>query len=1145
MKSLIEASLRQNVLINAVFIGLVAYAVSVALPSLPIDRYPNFSFGQAQVLTRYPGASAFDVERLVTKKIEDAIRGMDDIEWVSSVSVFGQSEVLVKFIDDTDYKALYDELRLRVLSVQNQLPTIDGDPLSPLFSEIETDTWLPVVQVSLLNQDGGRSLDKRALTLLGRDLRNQLESIPGVKRVDLSGDEDQQFTLALNSARLERYRVSFGEVLSALEWSGLSLPAGVARTSAGERTIVVDSRYRAPEEVFDVVIRRDGDGAFLKVGDLIDEGETGIRKVEGALIATVNGRPAVTCKVLKSPKANAFEIHEKVVERSTEFREVHADKPLDLVFTLDSTVKIRDSMAVLYDSLMLALALVIATLFFFMTHRGVFLGIVGSILGVTALVVIAASDRPTLEFTALGALAIFVFFACRSAILTVAGIDFSFLGTLVAFYLFGQSLNEISLLGFVLTCGIIVDDAIIVLENIQRHRETGSTLWRAAADGTQEVFWPVVSATLTTCAAFLPMLIMTGSTGDFFAILPITVATALAISLVECLLMLPLHAIELERVLGPEKSGEPAEDSTEGLLARRGLLGRAGRIYYGILDWNLRHKAPTLLFAAVLFAGAIGIVAQSLMGPARGEAPILKLRFFPEDLSILNITLRTPAGSSIEETDRIVREISEDLIAHGPGVIANSTGLAGMTVDTTFRPVWNRRYGFLLVELPAREDREYDNPQLLIEELRRELTQKYQPRGVQIQVTAQKDGPPTGASLSVRAEGENDQAVAQLADDLYAWLAQESADGGKLKGLIDLKHDRELFEQQIRFVPDQEAMARMGLRADRVQRFVAGAFEGAFVGDYLRSDDEIPIRVRLDSASVADVTGVLNIPLALDSSGRLVRFGDLGRLEAAVEPSSLRRRDFRRVIRIEGNLADSAALSASALTDLVEAWYSEHRFDYPGAILSFGGEAEHTQKSFESLGLAFFVALFVIYLILATQFSSYFQPLIILSNVAFSFTGVVLLMALLAFLGSFLPDWLAREERTMITMTSMIALVGLTGIVVNDAIVLIDFINKRVADGWEISEAVRLAGLQRMRPVLMTTISTMAGLIPMALGIPYFSTSWTPFATCFISGLLFSTTMTLLIIPVLYELLYLVLGPKSRKRRDDDEEDAASRLTSE
>jgi HAE1 family hydrophobic/amphiphilic exporter-1 len=320
-------------------------------------------------------------------------------------------------------------------------------------------------------------------------------------------------------------------------------------------------------------------------------------------------------------------------------------------------------------------------------------------------------------------------------------------------------------------------------------------------------------------------------------------------------------------------------------------------------------------------------------------------------------------------------------------------------------------------------------------------------------------------------------------------------------------------------MPDRRRAALNEVSEDQVSRFVASAFDGAFVGDFRRPDGDIPVRVRLPEDLVASHEGFLSVPLVLDPNGRTLSFGDIGQMQSSIEPADLIRRDFQRTVTITGDLSEDSLLSAGTITPIISAWYKERAADYPGATIAFGGEAESTAKSYQSLMIAFLLSVIIIYGILAAQFRSYLQPFLIMSNIVFSFTGVVLFMALMGLGAQYLPAGWIQPERALFTVNSFIAIVGLTGLVINDAIVLIDFINKRRREGMPLEQALITAGHQRMRPIALTTATTIAGLLPMAIGIPEFSITWGPFATSFAAGLAVATVMTLLIVPVLYQTL--------------------------
>ena len=1116
MRSLIQWGIKQGVLLNITFFGLVLFGAFVALPSLPVDRYPNIEFGEVRMGVNYPGASSEEVEQLVTREIEESLRGMQDIEFIRATSIAGTSTITVKFVDDTDYASLYEELRLRVLGVQSRMPVVNGKPLAPTFDVVNVDEWLPVMQVNLITGDPERPLDTRALTLLAEDLRTRLQAIPDIKEVKLLGDEPQQFMVALHPNALEAHRITAPEVVQALRRSGAAPPAGSIDTVVGERQVRVDNRFRSRDDISEVIVRRDGDGRYLRIADLIDHDETGIESIPGAIISSVNGLDTVTVKVIKQRGANAMDVKAAVDEITAEFLAANADVSVRALTTMDGTREIKDGIGVLTSSLLLSVVLVMLCLFIFMAHRGPRLTWAGIILGLVAALVVAATDDRMINGIAIGVLTLFIFITCRAAVLTVAGIAFSFLGSLIVFELLDISINEISLLGFVLVCGIIVDDAIIVLENIQRHREQGKDLLPAVVDGATEVFWPIVSATLTTVAAFLPMLIMTGAVGEFFSLVPKAVAIALMISLIECLLILPLHVLDLERLFGRDSSMASSDERADP-LARPGIMGTLSRLYDRALKWNLRHPFITMGAALGLFACAVGILVWSVIAPLHGYKPPLKLKFFPDDQTLVNVFIEMPDGTPIATTDATVRAISAQLADFGPGFVHAATGLAGMQVDLNYRPEWSNQYGFIMLELPAKERREFSDPKPLLERMRSELAERYDGTGIKVRVIQAQGGPPVGMPVNIRVTGAADEAVMRTTEDLLAALRQAAEPGGPLEGVIELQHDRSLTARVLAFEADRDAIARYDLPEDAVHQFVADMINGAYIGDYRRSDGDIPVRVRLRQGEFADPFELMSVPMVNQPNGRIIRFADIGSVDFIEEPAALARRDFQRTVTITGNISESATISPQAVSRFADQWFQQRLQDYPGVAIAFGGEAESTARSYRSLAIAFVIAILLIYAILAAQFNSYIQPILIMSNIVFSFTGVVLVMAAFGFAVELLPEGMVIAERSWFTVQSFIAIIGLAGLVINDAIVLIDFINQRRREGLRLEDELLVAGHQRMRPIVMTTVTTIAGLIPMAIGIPDFSITWGPFATCFIAGLSVSTAMTLLMVPVLYQ----------------------------
>lgn len=1071
MNPLVRFGLNQAVLMNLLFAGLLAFGLAVALPRIPIDRYPNFDFGEAIVVTPWAGATAEEVERLVSVPIEDAIREVDHVEYVRSTSRDGSSEIVVKFEDDTDYPRLFDDLRFRVLSVQNRLPVADGKPLAPIVTRMETDVWLPVIQVNLVAQDGSPS-DLRRLGRLAEDLRDRLTPLAGMKRVDVEGLPATRFEVQLDPLAMQHHGVSAQAVADALRGGGTSQPAGRSEAGGTAKTIVTDARYRSLEQVLAVPVRMDGAGRLLTVGELAVAERCGPRTVENGLRVHCDGRPAVVVKILKERDAQATRLKAAVQAEVDRFLAAHAADRIDAVYNLDSTERVGASLSVLTGNLWQGAALVVGVLLLFL--------------------------------------------GWRMAVLAASGVLFAFLGTLTLLYLTGQSLNEITLLGLVLVAGILDDDVIVVVDNIQRKREEGLRGIDAIMAGASEVFWPLLAASLTTIAAFLPLLLMSGTTGTFFSLLPITVVVALAVSLVECVFMVPTHVHDLDRWFGPGRMQTLEGGDETRYLQRGGITGRLARGYDRVLRFALERPWTTLSGVGLLLLIALGVLAQSAVAPSIGQRPILKLAFFPEDVRVVNITIRAPAGTPLAETDRLARAIAGEL-ARDKTRISAVSGLSGMYIDTAYKPVWGDNHALLFAELRIGGTSDADAMATLAR-IRETVEKRFETGGVEIDIGAQKDGPPTDAPLVARFSGDDDRAVVAAALALRDHLAARAADGS-LPGLTDLRDDAAARSERLVFTPDPVRAARFGLTPNQVVAFVAGASEGAYCGDFRMDDDDVPLVARLREDVADDPSALVQVPISLAADGRSLRFGDVGALSVENRPAQLIRRDFRRTVTITGDLRPDSPLSAVHLDAAARAWWAGAAAAHPGVDLAFGGEAQATARSYASLLIALLVAVFAIYAILATQFRSYLQPAVIMANVMFGFIGVTLMMGLLGVLALVLPEGVVRPERAMFTVQTFIAIVGLTGMVVSEAIVLTEFINARRGDGLALKPALLTAGHQRLRPILMATTTTIAGLLPMAIGIPDFSVAWSPMATAFVAGLMMSTALTLVALPAAYALI--------------------------
>ena len=1041
MKPFFRYVLRQAVLVNLLFV--LAMAVGLfSLFDLPVERYPDVHMGKVQINTVLPGASPEEVESLITDEIEEALDDLESVEFIRSTSYRERSMIMVKFIDDTDYDRLYEELRLKVLSIMNELPN-GIDP--PRFTEIRVSEWLPVASVNLI---GDRT--NRALSLMAEEMKLHLRQIPGVKEVQLNGEYIREFHVYLNPRLLAKYGVTFDEVARALSEANISLPAGDYTDDGGEFVIVVDERYRSRQQIVETIIRRDSDGSFLKVGNVLSSARISYR--DPYVITSVNGKDCVTLRIIKTEDGNALDIVPMVEEIVARFQPLLEKEEVEAVLTQDQRVYIDDSISTLGMNLLVGICLVSVLILFFM--------------------------------------------GLRNAILTMVGIPFSFLVTMIIMWLLDSSLNEITLFSFVLVSGIVVDDAIVVVENIYRHLQEGEPLEEAVINGVSEVAAPVIAATSTTVAAFLPMLIMSGSTGEFFAQIPIAISAAIVASLFECLIILPLHFMHWPGWRSVEKKAVKPKPASIERWVMSLLLNGTNKL----VDFTFRHRFKTLGLVVVAFVASVFILTVSISG----KIPLIKIKFFPDEYTYYYIELEGPVATPIETTNRKLKEITEFILPGRPGQLRSATGMAGFYVNEDYQPVYGSNLGNVYVEMPRKEEQNFpenhkNDPIVHLDYVRKQLA-RFEQDGWTVRVRPEKSGPPTGKDINVRVVGPDPEMVKDLAKDVYGFL---SSNDKIAPHLIDLSDNLGRPNRVYRFRVNKERAAEYGLTPLAVSRLAASVLDGRFVGDFRTHDEDIDLKLKIDKKYLDAPEAALSIPILQHPSGPL-RLGDLTTTESYIEPNKLDRYQNNRAVTLTANIRPGAPTSTPAVINSIRPYYQEIKEKYPGAEISFSGEFESTRRSYTSLAYAFSVALLIMYLIMATQFRSYLQPLIIISAVVFSLIGVVF--------GKFLTQGL-------FTVNSFIAVVGVTGVVVNDALVLIDFINRSYRSGMSRREAITHGIRIRLRPILLTTLTTSLGLAPMALGIPSYSVVWGSMASTFVTGLCTATFLTLFIVPIEWDLL--------------------------
>lgn len=1033
MQSLVQFSLAQKVFFNLAFIFLTIVGF-FALFLLPAERYPNVNFGEVNISTFYPGASPSEVETLVTQKLEERIETVENIEWITSTSYPERSHIRLKFIDDTDYLSLYDEVRFKILNMLNELP----DEIDPPEIDIATiDDYQPVIVINLSGEHSNR-----ALTLMAEQVKARILKTPGVKEVVISGKKVREFHVHLDVNKLRQFGISFSEVENALRDANLSIPAGKFNNQNNYFLIKVDEKFKSREQVTQTIIRKDGDGSFVRLENLISF--AGLDYRDPVIISSVNGNDMVALKVIKTSKGNAIKIKNAIMEELDDLHDLFEHEKLQLTLTQDSTNNIKDGFSTLGLNMLLGTALV--------------------------------------------SLIIWQFMGIRNAGLVTIGIPFAFLISILLMYLYGKSLNEISLFAFVLVTGIIVDDAIVVCENIYRHIQKGGDTHQAIIQGTAEVGLPVISSTLTTIAAFLPMLIMSGPTGEFFAQIPIAVSFALLASLIECLLILPIHYLDF----GPRHS----ESLSKKFNQDNFILNFFRTFTLNALSNTLKHRKRSIVGIFFLLFISIGILFVS----ATGMLPLINIKFFPDDYTLYYIDIKGPSETPIEKIDQKIREISRYVIADGPGYAQSASGFAGFYPNEDYDPIYGNNYGTVMVTMPLRDQQQFENTLSHLENMRNRLTKEFSKNGYSLSVHAQKEGPPSGKDINIKIVGAEFESISGLADQLLQFLQKNTQ---ITSSLVELKDNRGETKQVYRFNINHEKAKEFDLSSTEVTQLAGSILDGRYIGKYQLSDEEIDLKLMVSPDDLPTPHHALSIPVIEHTSGP-VRLIDVAELQTYFQSAELNRFQGQKAISITANIKTGAPISSPVVIAEVKKFYASIDQKYPDATIIFGGEHEDTQRSYTSLMYAFIIAIFLMYTILAVQFQSYMQPVIILSAIAFALIGVTF--------GKLLTQ-------SLFTVNSFIAIIGVAGVVVNDSLILIDFLNKIYAQGVSRVDAIHQAIELRIRPIVLTTLTTTLGLMPMAMGFPEKSIIWGAMASTFVSGLAVATLLTLIVVPVLWDVI--------------------------
>lgn len=988
--------------------------------SLPRAQDPEINFNWIQIFTALPGASAADVEKLVTEPLEDAVAKIPDIRFALSTSREGVSAIIVRFnnISERSFDKRLNDLRREVQNKANaELPKEAEDPF---IVEATTSNGFPTAMILVSGQDDDENLRRNARTVW-----NDLDLLKGVDQVFYSGLRDPELHVEFSAQQLLAHGVTAVDLADSIAAIFRDTSAGTVRTTDREWLVRLQGADADPGYVARLPVLRGGqDQAHITV-DSVAEVKRGREKAKQ--IITYEGKPAVLLSVTKEARANTLDLIERVKDYITTKNKLLAPAGLRVTLLDDQTVPTREAIGVMQSNALLGLLLVLFICW--------------------------------------------VFLGSRIALLVSLGIPFSLAGAFWVLSTLGHTLNTPVLLGIVIVLGMLVDDAVVVVEAIYYRLQRGTETVRAVTESLREVFAPVTSSVLTTMAAFLPLMLLPGIIGKFMFVIPLVVTVALAVSLIEAFWMLPTHISAL-RV----NFSKPSRVHKYRVRFNHWLRLRYGRGLVYVMRRPMRFAALML----ALFVAALVIV----------NAGLVRTQFFAFDpMRIFYINIKMHPGVHLDETLRMTQTVEGTARRHlQTGELRSMTSIAGHLFTQT-EELTGEEYGQVIVSLAPAAGAMRTVTEVM-EAMRKDV--EATPGAASIAFLPVAQGPPVLKPVSIKVRGDDFSELRAAADTLRGMMS-------KIPALKDISDDDIPGKLELNLRLDLDAVRRSGLSPATVARVVRLNVDGEVVTSIQDQGEKLELRVRAKPEQLSDITQLLAQPVALPGGGHIA-LGQLVAYETRPGKGNIRHYNFRRAITVEADL-DKEKMDTVAVNKLIQKEWEQHQARYPNVNLDFTGELDDIQESLDSMLSLFLLGVGLIYLILGAQFRSYWQPLMILSTVPMAFTGVVLGLLV---------------TQNPLSLYTLYGVVALTGVAVNSAIVLIDAANQRLKDGMSVLHATLYAARRRVVPILITTITTIGGLLALATGLAGHSLLWGPMASSIVWGLGFATLLTLFAIPLLY-----------------------------
>ncbi|MBI4712595.1 MAG: efflux RND transporter permease subunit [Planctomycetes bacterium] len=1018
---LAEFGVKRPVTNLMIFLGLIVLGV-MSIIFLSIDLMPEMEIPAITVMTAYRGAAAEDVETAVTKHIENDLSIVSNLTEINSYSREGMSAVVCRFNWGANLDEAANEIRDRLGFTEMKLP---DDAEKPIIVKFST-TAMPILAWGVTAKESWENLYE----ILDEELTVSLKQIEGVGAVQLIGGLQRQINIEVDKAKLAAYGVSINEVENAIRTHNYSLPAGSLKVGPNEYMLQTPGEYKRVDEIGQTVIKLVA-AAPVRLKDVATVSDD-FQEPPG--LVYVNGTPGLLVFIQKQSGSNTNEVVAKVYDRLESIKK-----------RLPADIKMME-MFNTADFINLTLNNLTSTVIF------------GGILVIII----------TLIF--LGEI--------RSSLIITLTIPFSLIVSFTFLYVWGKTINMMSLASIAIAIGMVVDNAIVILENIFSHRGRGKDQYQAAIVGASEVGLAVSASALTTIVVFVPLIFLKGIVGIMFKELGVMIIVTILASLMTALTFTPMLASRFLTFSKDVFSRKP-----------RWYLALENT-YRAVLGWALRHKFQTVVLSILVLALSLSVI------------PLMGTEFFPEeDTGDLRVTVELPPGKRMEEAVKIsqdVEKVFHEVCGKDLANIYTRTGTVGLG-----GAIMGMKEGSNVVMIGAKlvkvgQRRRSDKQ--IAQEIRSKLAKL--PGIVKMDV---KTGDPmaqamtsSGKALSVDVYGNN-------MDDTDKIAAQIKYIMDHTEGAKDAAISRDIAKPEWKFIIDPDKASSLGLTKNYIASTLRTYFYGKTVSKYREGGYEYDIFVRLRPEDRQYMENITDSFISAPGTGLNIPISNVAKISEELGPIEIERKNQVRVARVEANLYQRSLGEVSS--DIEKA---VNKLALPeGVNLKIGGLIKEQKKSFRDLGLLMILSVFLVYAVMASQFESLLDPFIIIFAVPFGFSGV--------FISLFMRGY-------PISMVSLLGAVLLIGVVVNNAIVLVDYINllrRPVAEGgygMELMEAIMQTGVRRLRPILMTTLTTVFGLLPMAIQTGEGTEGWRPLGTTILGGLIFSTLVTLVLVPVLYAI---------------------------